>query len=159
MSLRGLLAAAWSRRARKEAAERRDRGRAGEERVARVLDHVGRRHRLRVYHNLRLTTRDGRRGDLDHVIVLPRRPLRIVAIETKAERPDRRHLVQVEANARRASRRYFRHAPQHRIVVHPNSDEAIVFDATHRAVRMGLPRLEGYLEELLRGAHADRLAA
>jgi Nuclease-related domain len=147
------LLRAWRRRR-----GRRARGRAGEQRVGDVLDEFASRHRVKVRHRLPLASRRGRRGDLDHVIVVGRRPKYIVAIETKAERPHPAHLDQVRANAQRASRRYFRDAPQYRIVVHPNSNEPVTYDGAARAARMGLPRLPAYLRSLLDGAHPDRLA-
>ncbi|WCB91514.1 hypothetical protein DSM104299_00185 [Baekduia alba] len=150
-----LLSGLRRRRARRE---RLARGRAGEARVAAVLDEIAARSGVKVRHGVPLTTRQGRRGDLDHALVLPRPARLIIAIETKAERPHPRHLAQVQANAQRASRRHFRGAPQYRIVVHPNSNEPVTYDAETRAARMGLPRLPAYVAALLDGAHHDRLA-
>jgi len=126
--------------------------------VAAVLDDLAAHYRLKARHRVALTTRDGRRGDLDHVLIVRRRPRFIIAIETKAERPHPAHLQQVCANAERASRRHFKRAPQYRIVVHPNSSEPIAYDPDTRAARMGLPHLPGYVRSLLHGAHPDRLA-
>jgi hypothetical protein len=107
---------------------------------------------------VRLRTRRGRRGDLDHVVLVGRPARLIVAIETKAQRPHPAHLHQVRANAQRASRRHFGAVPQYRIVVHPNSNEQIAYDEHTRAARMGLARLPGYLRSVLAGEHRDRLA-
>jgi hypothetical protein len=123
-----------------------------------VLDEFVAQHRLKVRHRVPLTTRSGRRGDLDHTIILGRRRRVIIAIETKAERPDPAHLAQVRANAQRVSRRHFRGAPQYRIVVHPNSREPVTYDLETQAARMGLPQLPRYLHALLAGAHPERLA-
>jgi len=146
-----LLPSWWAGRAR------RARGRAGERRVAAVLDELGPALGVKVRHRVRLKTRDGRRGDLDHAVLVGRPARFVVAIETKAERPRAAHLEQVRANAQRASRRHYRGVPQHRIVVHPNSNEPVTFDPATGAVRMGLPRLPDYLTELVRGAHVERL--
>jgi hypothetical protein len=154
----GAVAALWAYRQAIARRGRRQRGAAGEAKVARVLDQFAAAHRVRVRHGVRLRTRDGRLGDLDHVVVVGRLRRYIIAIETKAERPADRHYDQVEANARRASVRYFGGAPQYRIVVHPNSKEPVVFDRARMAARMGLPLLPGYLSALLRGEHRDRLA-
>jgi hypothetical protein len=152
----GLLA--WPYRAWRERRARRARGRAGERKVAAVLEELAAEHRLRVRHRVRLRTRDGRRGDLDHAVLVGRPVRLIVAIETKAQRPHPAHFHQVRANAQRASRRHFDDVPQYRIVVHPNSNEPIAYDPDTRAARMGLARLPGYLRNLLAGEHSDRLA-
>jgi hypothetical protein len=123
-----------------------------------VLDELGGTLGVKVRHRVPLKTRDGRRGDLDHAVVVGRPARFIVAVETKAERPRPEHLEQVRANAQRASRRHFRGVPQHRIVVHPNSNEPIAWDPVSGAARMGLPRLPSYLSELVLGAHAERLS-
>jgi hypothetical protein len=137
---------------------RRARGRAGEDKVARVLDEFAARYGVKVRHRLPLTSRRRRHGDLDHAIVVGRPARFMIAIETKAERPKPEHLEQVRANAERASRRHFGSAPQYRIVVHPNSSEPVAYDPLTRAARMGYPQLAGYLRALLDGAHPDRLA-
>jgi hypothetical protein len=154
-----IIKRAWCARGRRrrENIQRRDRGRIGEVKVARVLDEFARRPGVRAHHRVPLTTRRGRRGDLDHVLVIGSPARFIVAIETKAERPADHHYDQVEANAERASRRHFGGAPQYRVVVHPNSTEPVTYDRTRNAARMGLPQLPGYLLALLRGAHPDRL--
>jgi hypothetical protein len=131
----------------------------GEAKVAEVLDELADRFGLKVQHSIPLTSRRNTRGDLDHVLVVGSPPRFIIAIETKAERPDDRHYDQLLANAQRASRRYFGGVPQYRIIVHPNSSEPVVFDASRMAARMGLPRLRTYLTELLQGTHPDRLVA
>jgi hypothetical protein len=123
-----------------------------------MLDEFGAQHQLRVRHGVRLRTRRGRRGDLDHVVLVGRPARLIVAIETKAQRPHPAHLQQVRANAQRASRRHFNDVPQYRIVVHPNSNERVAYDERTRAARMGLARLPGYLRSVLAGEHRDRLA-
>jgi hypothetical protein len=123
-----------------------------------VLDELGAQHKLRVRHRVPLRTRRGRRGDLDHALLVGRPVRLIVAIETKAQRPHPAHLDQVRANAQRASRRHFRNAPQYRIVVHPNSREPVTYDPHTRAARMGLPQLPAYLRGLLAGEHRERLA-
>jgi hypothetical protein len=140
-----------------EARRRRARGAAGEARVAEVLDRIASVHRLRAWHAVPLRTCGGRRGDLDHVIFEGRRPAFIIAIETKAERPARHHLVQVAMNAQRASRRHFGGVPQYRIVVHPNSREPVVFHVEAGAARMGLVHLAAYVRALLGGEHRSRL--
>jgi hypothetical protein len=136
---------------------RRARGAAGEAKVAALLDELATAHRLRTRHAVPLRTRHGRRGDLDHAVWEGRRPRFIIAIETKAERPARHHLEQVRANAQRASRQHFGSVPQYRIVVHPNSREAVDYDAREAAARMGLVHLARYVEALLNGEHASRL--
>jgi hypothetical protein len=123
-----------------------------------VLDEFVAQYRLKVRHRVPLTTRRGRRGDLDHALILGHRRRVIIAIETKAERPDPAHLAQVRANAQRASRRHFGGAPQYRIVIHPNSHEPVTYDLETQAARMGLPHLPSYLRALLAGAHPERLA-
>jgi hypothetical protein len=151
----------WLRRLRAWQARRarRARGQAGEARVAALLDELARRHRVKARHRVPLTTRRGRRGDLDHALIAGRPRHFIIAIETKAGRPHPAHLDQARANAERASRRHFGGSPQHRIVVHPNSNEPVTYDRRTRVARMGLPSLAAYVEALLRGAHQDRLAA
>lgn len=148
---------AWlgQRRARQA---RRARGDAGEARVASVLNAFAREFGLAVHHRVPLVTASGRRGDLDHVLVVGSPPIYLIAIETKAERPDVSHLLQVDANADRASRRHFKGLPQYRVVVHPNSSEKVEFDPVTRAARMGLPELPAYLHAILRGNHPDRLS-
>ena len=146
------LLAAWRRRR-----GRRARGRAGEAKVAAVLDRFAARHGLSVHHGVPLVTRGGRRGDLDHALHARRAPAFVIAIETKAQRPSPAHLDQIRAAAQRASRRHFGGLPQYRIVVHPNSREPVTFDERTAAARMGLPRLPAYLEALLAGKHPDRL--
>jgi hypothetical protein len=123
-----------------------------------MLDELGAQHRQRVRHRVPLRTRRGRRGDLDHAMLIGRPVRLIIAIETKAQRPHPAHLDQVRANAERASRRHFNGVPQYRIVVHPNSNEPVTYDPRTRAARMGLPQLPAYVRSLLAGAHRDRLA-
>ena len=123
-----------------------------------MLDELGAQHQLRVRHRVPLRTRRGRRGDLDHALLVGCPVRLIIAIETKAQRPHAAHLDQVRANAERASRRHFNDAPQYRIVVHPNSSEPITYDPHTRAARMGLPQLPAYVRSVLAGTHRDRLA-
>lgn len=142
----------------RERRARRARGRAGEEKVAALLDRFVGGSDVEVRHGVPLRSRRRRRGDLDHVVVVGRPARFIIAIETKAERPRPEHLDQVRANAQRASRRHFGGVPQCRVVVHPNSAERVTFDPTTGAARMGLPHLPGYLRWLLDSGYRRRLA-